>query len=171
VADGRFDAKNERNRVGKLHCPVCEHGLNPVVAVFSRTVPNSGDAALVKLVQKIDPLVPKYKADRLGAFVSFLKLDKDYPEDETRHESIKQIEEFAKQANVPNTTVCLGPMKGESLGGFGVTDSNDLTVVVYNRFKVVKRWTFAADKPPTDEQINEVVTTVENLLKPLPRRR
>src|SRR6266508_6342646 len=39
VTDARYEKTEERNRVGKLHDPVTEHGLFPVIAVFSRTIP------------------------------------------------------------------------------------------------------------------------------------
>ena len=102
AADSRFPKEDARNRQDRMHCFVCEQGLNPVVAVFARTVPKDADSPLAKLVKAVEPLTVKYRGDRFAAFVLFLRtepgmkevvakqpdgteakatLDKEYPDD------------------------------------------------------------------------------------------
>ena len=86
-AEGKFlkgpdgkDVQNPKNRAGKIHCLVCEYGLNPTVAVFVRADAKTlggPEAGVGKLVKQIDALVPKHRSDKLGAFVAFLRLDFD----------------------------------------------------------------------------------------------
>ena len=65
------DAKqrpNPLNRVGKIHCLVCENGLAPVVAVFVRPEAKAfgAESGLAKLASGINGLIPKYRSDKLA---------------------------------------------------------------------------------------------------------
>jgi hypothetical protein len=73
VYDGRFTADDPRNRQDKIHCLVCENGLAPVVAVFAKQVPSGADTPLGKLLKALQPLIPKYRGDRFGSYVIFLR--------------------------------------------------------------------------------------------------
>ncbi|MBP3959075.1 hypothetical protein J8F10_27845 [Gemmata sp. G18] len=102
VVDNRFSPKiaapkgeavkdedrDPRDRTGKMHCLVCEHGLSPVVAIFVRadTAGLKDTDGLSKLFRKLDAdtkdpnkpregLISKYQADKLAAFGMFLKLE------------------------------------------------------------------------------------------------
>ena len=46
----------------------------------------------------------------------------------------------------------------------GIEADDDLVIVLYNRFGVVKRWKFKADAPPTPEKLGELTAEVEKLL-------
>jgi hypothetical protein len=58
---------------GKIHCPVTENGLNPVIAVFVRGA--EATETVTKLVGQLDEAAVKNEASRLGAFVVFLAND------------------------------------------------------------------------------------------------
>jgi hypothetical protein len=74
--DGK-DVPNPKNREGKVHCLVCEYGLAPVVATFIRADPGKvgPDSGVGKLLKGVDALIAKHRADKLAAFVAFLRLD------------------------------------------------------------------------------------------------
>ncbi|MBA4062880.1 MAG: hypothetical protein C0501_04075 [Isosphaera sp.] len=90
------DVPNPKNRPNKIHCLVCEYGLNPVVAVFVR--PDAKDlgpeSGVAKLATRLNALVPKYRSDKLSGFVAFLNLDfKDEgggPTDPTKRVTVKK---------------------------------------------------------------------------------
>jgi hypothetical protein len=79
LEDLKPDQRDPKDRTGKMHDLVCENGLAPVVAVFVREDakkfgPESG---LAKLAKALDAEIrkPKNRADKLAAFVIFLKLE------------------------------------------------------------------------------------------------
>lgn len=200
VTDGRFppvktDGKVEpdpRNRQGKIHCLVCENGLAPVVAVFVRSDLDALNPAggLAKLTKRLDTMIPKYRADKLAAFVMFLRLqggtkvvvvrtkqadgkevetkveqDLEFPDDERRDEYAKKILAFATALNVPNVPFGLAAEKSKALTGWGVKDTDEITVVVYNRMRLVgKPWAFARDADLTDAKIDEILKSVEEAI-------
>ncbi|MCE9531229.1 MAG: hypothetical protein K8T89_08930 [Planctomycetes bacterium] len=156
VADGRYPVKDEHNRVGKLHCPVTEHGLNTTIGVFVRGVPAKDTDAGVIVLKKLQELAAKYRDKRLGAFIVFLALNKDYNADDTRDLRITEISNIAKAAAAPLVTIGLAeatidgtePAPQVKAWNLGVDD--DITVVFYHRFKIIKRWSLKKDAAPDD---------------------
>src|SRR5262245_44046755 len=65
-ADGK-PVQNPKNRTGKIHCLVCEYGLNPTVAIFVRAEAErlGADSGVGKLTKQINALIPKHRADKL----------------------------------------------------------------------------------------------------------
>lgn len=165
VSDDRTDTKSPRNRTNKMHDPVTESGLNPTVAIFSRTTPQAADAPVAKLVRQLDSLAVKHRADRLGVFAFFLTLTKEYPEEEQRDEKAKAVRDLAGQLKAQTVPFALAAGASDQTRAWGLAEGHDLTVVFYNRLKVRDVWTFAADKPPTDEDIKKIVDTVDAALK------
>jgi hypothetical protein len=166
VSDQRSDPKDPQNRTGMMHDLVTENGLNPTVAVFARTTPQAADAPLAKLVRQLDGLAQKYRADRLGAFVIFLTLGKEYPEDEQRDEKAKAVRDLAEQLKAQNVPFALAAGGGEPAKAWGLQEGHDVTVVLYNRLRVVQAWTFAADKPPSDEDLKKIADAIEAAMRP-----
>jgi hypothetical protein len=189
-ADGK-PVQNPKNRTGKIHCLVSEYGLNPTVAVFVRADagslgPNSGVA---KLTKQVNALVPKHRADKLGAFVAFLRLesgpkavvvktkradmteveekieqDKEYPDDEKRDTHAAAIRDLEKALATPNVPFGLTPEKSKAITAWKIGDA-EVTVIFYNRMRIIgKPWTFAKDADLTDEKVAEIVKTVEAAL-------
>lgn len=170
-----------RNRTGKMHCLVCEYGLSPVVAVFVRADPKDGKVApgLAKLAKATDALIPKYRSDKLSAFVSFLTLEggpklvkqadgteteapKEYPDDENRDARAKDVKDFYTSAMTPNVPFSLGPTTSPVVTGFGIGDE-PVTVVVYNRLRIVNRWALKAEDL-TDAKIAEILSATEAMI-------
>ncbi|MFO0935846.1 MAG: hypothetical protein U0798_04925 [Gemmataceae bacterium] len=164
VSDERFDAKSPNIRTGKLHCFVCEAELNPTVAVFSRTTAATESAA-VKMAGMLNELVNTHRTDRFGAFVAFLTLAKDYQEEDGRDEKAKVVRDVAAQAKLTGVPFGLAAGKSAATDLYGLKETDDLTVIFFNRMKVVKVWTFSADKPPTAEDLKAISDTIKEKLK------
>ncbi len=165
VSDERFDPKNVRNRTAKMHDLVTDNGLNPVVAVFARTVPAGEDAPLAKLVKQLNAYVQKYRASRAAAFVQFLTLEKEYPEDETRAEKAAAVKALAEQLKATLVPFAIAAGKSPTTEAWKIGEGDDLTVIVYHRMKLVKKWGFSADKPPTEDDIKEILAVAEKEAK------
>ena len=165
VADERFDKGSLRNRAGKMHCLVSDNGLYPVVAVFSRTTPDKTDAGLSKLVARLDKLVVEHRAERLGAFVVFLTLGKEYPEDDQRDLKAKAVADLSAQLKSGNVPFGVAASKSDAVAAWEISDADDLTVILYSKMKIIQKWTFAADKPIGDEEAKAVEEAVKKLLK------
>jgi hypothetical protein len=166
VADPRTDLKDPRNRTNMMHDLVTESGLNPTVAVFARSTPATDDAPVASLVRQLDSLAQKYRADRFGAFVIFLTLGDEYPKDTQRDERAKEVRDLAEQLKVPNVPFGLAAADSEAVKAWGLQAGDDITVVLFDRLKVVRRWTFSAEKPPSEDDIKAIAATVENQLRP-----
>ncbi len=185
--DGK-DVPSPKNREGKIHCLVCEYGLNPVVAVYVRADAKTfgADSGLGKLVKGIDALIPKHRAEKLAAFVGFLRLeggtktvvvktkkpdgteveekveqDLEYPDDEKRDVYAKDIRDLAGALNAPNVPFGLAPEKSKAVTAWKIGD-DDITVAVYHRMRIVgKPWVFKDAKQLTDDKITEILNAVE----------
>src|SRR5262245_6083215 len=173
--DKRYGEKDEFNRTGKLHDPVGEHGLAPVLAVFSRTVPMKPDGAVGSLVAEQDRLAQKYRPLRFGAFTAFLTLVKDFPDDPDRETRVAEVTRFAQAANSKEVTIGLAEATVDENGKavpspqvatWKIGDEDDLTVVFYYRFEVLGRWAFPKDKQPSAVEIDEIAAQVDKVLGP-----
>lgn len=175
--------RHPNDRTDKVHCLVCEYGLSPVLAVFVRADPKTlgPDAGVVKLARATNALISevrdnkdnRYKEGKLAAFVGFLQmrgpakavdvggvaveLDGEYPDDEARAERALEVGNLARAADAANVPFGLAPVAGKAADAWGLKADDAVTVVLYYRLKVVKRWTFPADGP-TDDQIRTVMT-------------
>jgi hypothetical protein len=175
VNEPRFAASEIRNRAGKMQDLVCDHGLNPVIAVFSRTIPADATHPLNAIIAKQDELANDYASRRLGTYAVFLSLKDEFRKDETRDARLAEIQRFIKEASPKRTTIGLAEATVTPDGtnqaavpsqvtAMGIEADDDLVIVLYNRFGVVKRWKFKDDAPPTPEKLGELTAEVEKLL-------
>jgi hypothetical protein len=202
VTDGRFppvkspDGKEQpdpRNRTGKIHCLVCENGLAPVIAVFVRADPTTldRDKGVADLVMKVNAMIsdPKYRANKLAAFVMFLRLeggtkdvtvktmqdgaeveskikqDKEYPDDEKRDEYAAKIRDFSVALNAPYVPFGLAAEKSKALTEWGIKDDDKVTVVAYYRMrKLAEPWRFKEAADLKDDKVTEILKTIEKAL-------
>lgn len=169
VVDQRFDPKKSadpkapperdpRDRTEKLHCFVCEHGLNPTVAILTRANPTE-DSAAAKLAKGLQPLVAENRASQLNAFLSFLLLDAEFPADNgrndkgefTRDVKAAQVKALAEQLKTNLIPFGLSAKKSEAVTAWGLTDEQETVVVLYHKMRIVKKWAFNAGGPSDDE--------------------
>lgn len=175
AADQRFEKGSTRNREDKIHCLVVDNALNPVVAVFSRVPAMIGDdktatpnPEVKKLAPKLNELVnkPALKALRLGSFVVFLTLGKEYPEDEKRDESAKQVKDLSTQLATGSVPFALAPGKAKSVEEWGIGEKETVKVVFYREMKVINSWSFTAEKPLADEDVAKIEAAILSELLP-----
>ncbi|MCZ2343301.1 MAG: hypothetical protein LC104_16130 [Bacteroidales bacterium] len=183
ASDLRYPAESVRNRQAKMHCLICEAGLNPVIAVFARTDPATltADTPLGKLIQTLgrptadkDPggFVAKHRAANAAAFVLFLTLDKPYPSDDrgeavkglVRDEQAQALRNAAEQLKAPGVPLALAATASPATEAWKLDPAQEITVVVYNRMRIVKRWEFNADHPLNDEAIADILKTGEQAI-------
>ena len=195
-ADGK-PVQNPKNRTGKIHCLVCEYGLNPTVAVFVRADAKAvgPDGGVGKLVKQVNAMVPKHRAEKLGAFVAFLRLDfegkagtkvvtvktkrpdgteaenkvetdQEYPDDEKRDAYAKDIADFEAALAVPNVPFGLAPEKSKANAAWKIGDADEVTVIFYQRMRIVGQpWRFAKAADLTDAKVAEIVKGIETALE------
>ena len=179
VTDDRFPPKvtpikapedrDPRDRTDKMHCLVCEYGLNPAVLVFSRATP-AEDGPAAKLAKQLDLILQTREArgNSFNAAVVFLTRDAEYPSDTRRNdkgefvreEMAKQVKDLATQLKAPRVVFALAAKASPDLAGWGVADADETVVVLYNRLRVVKRWNFAAGAP-SDDEVKAVAAAVK----------
>ena len=177
VADPRYPADDIRNRTGKMQDLVTEHGLNPVVAVFGRAIPTDANSPLAAIVKKLDDLAEtkEAKAKRLGTYLVFLSLKNEFRKDETRDARLKEAAQFVSGVMPKRTTIGLAeatvtpdmteqPLVPAQVTAMGVGAEDDIVVVFYNNFGVVKRWKFKASTPPTEDDLKAIDAEVSRVL-------
>jgi hypothetical protein len=177
VAEPRFPKDDVRNRTGKMQDLVTDHALEPTIAVFSRTIPADVVQPMAFVIKKLDALqeAKEYKAKRLGAFVVFLALKDEFRKDETRDARIREIEQFVSQLMPKHTTIGLAeatetpdgtnmPLVPAQVQAMGIGPEDDLVIVFYDKFHVIKRWKFPASKGPTEEDLKQLDDVVAKTL-------
>lgn len=176
VAEPRYSEKDPRNRTGKMPDLVAEHGLKPVVAVFSRSIPKEAANPLADILKKTDSYVENYKSRKFGAFLVFLALKDEFRKhdpDNSRDERIKDVKQFVNGAKPAKTTIGLaeatvitdtGALVPAQVTNFGIGPEDDLVIVFFNDLRVVKRWNFKAGMAPTAADLEDLDNTVATTL-------
>ena len=173
VLDNRFAATEEGNRVGKLHCLVCEQGIYPTLAVIARTPPENKDSALFGLFALQDGLSEKYRSLKFGAFTIFVSMEKEFHNDDYREKSIARIESSLREAPPKRVSVGLAELKknidgrevdNPALTELKIAEADDITVLLYNRMTIVKRWSFTKEKSPTEADLAAIRTATDDLM-------
>jgi hypothetical protein len=179
VAEPRFEEKDVRNRTGKLQDLVTDYGLNPVIAVFSRAIPTDANHPIAALIAKLDDMASDggWKDRRFGAYVVFLALKNEFRKDDTRDARIREISQFA--TGVKPTRVTIGvaeatetpdgaeqPLVPAQVTAMGIGPEDDLVIVFYHNFHVVKRWKFKAGMAPGEGDLAAIEAEVTKHLGP-----
>ncbi len=153
--------EGKRNVTGFQHDLIVANELNPTVAVFSRSA--KPDDATAKLVGKLKELAATYKTIDFGAYLFFPVLDKVYADDAKSKATADELKKWGEGVPVGPVVIGLSEKDSAQTKAWNVHDTG-VTVVFYNRLRVVKRW----DLPPggvTDEVIAELAAEVNKELK------
>jgi hypothetical protein len=121
---------------GNPHCLVCEYGLDPVVAIFTR----ERSATLKSLLQKVDAALERQRGARLHGFAVILS--DDFAKEESRKKLIKDVTEWATEFKRVVVSVD-GPSGPEK---YNLNKDADLTVLLYCKHKVLANFAFAKDE-------------------------
>jgi hypothetical protein len=119
---------------GMFHCPVSEHGLNPVVLVFVKGTTLSD--TLLQLLQKLDEAVPRHERVRAAAAVVFLdEAIKDIVKDDDLRSAVTAALEpkLNPLANLTAAVDAFEPVQKQ----YRLNPETDITVLVCNKLKVV----------------------------------
>lgn len=165
VLDQRTDPKDpqgKRNVTGFQHDLITANELNPTVVVFSRAAATKADEPVGVFVGKLKELATTYKTIDFGAYLFFPILDKPYTDDPKAAATADALKKWAEGVPVGPVVVGLCEKVSEQTKAWNLPEQG-ITVVFYNKLKVVKRWDLAADGL-TEEKMGEVVATVNKEL-------
>ena len=117
----------------------------------------------------------RHRAANAAAFVIFLVLEKPFPMDErgsasrdtavndlVRTQQLTALRTAAKALNAPGVPLGLAPIQSEAADAWKLGQADEITVVVYNRMAVVKKWTFGPADPLTDAAIAAIVKAADD---------
>jgi len=160
-------------RAQHFHCFFCQHGLNPAVAVIALQAPANPQEPLAVLLQKLNAMAAANKDVKLGAFAIFLTLDKDFYEDGARDPKVAELEGLNKQLNLTDLSLGLSHPEAQPVKQFGIITRDDplnnntkrhvVTVLVYDKHKVVERFQFTEEAKLDEAAIQRIFAAVESL--------
>jgi hypothetical protein len=136
-----FNVTGKEKHRSRFHDLVSEHGLDPVVLVFVRGV-EPGDFVM-DLLQKLEALAAKNERSRLAVVAVFLTDDvKDLVKDDAKREDaagkvmdkVGKVEHVAAAVDVP----------ADVKDAYKLNDDAEVTVMLYNKFRVETNRAFAA---------------------------
>jgi hypothetical protein len=127
-------------------------------------------------MQKLDAFAGEHKAEKFGTFAIFLTLDKPYLEELTRDAKVGVIESLVKTLNLKgNMSLGISDQDSQPVKQYGIVTKDDsvnsvkkhlVTVLVYNRHKAEKRFTFTEDKKLDEAAIKDIFAAVEKMVPP-----
>lgn len=163
-------------RAKHFHDFFTENDLNPTVAIIALQPPANAQDPLGVLMQKLDAFAAEHKAQKFGAFAIFLTLDKPYLEELGRDAKVGVIESLIKTLNLKgDMSLGIADQDSHPVKQYGIVTKDDpvnnvkkhlVTVLVYNKQKVEKRFTFTEDKKLDEAAIRDIFAAVEKMLPP-----
>jgi hypothetical protein len=139
------------------HCLVCEFGLLPTVAVFTREFP-APDRPVTKLLQALDAAVEKYRPRGLRAFAVVLT---DESQDvDARRAAAQRLKDLADAAKLKHVVLSLDAAAGPK--EYKLSPEAGLTVLVYVKQKVEANFAFPKDAF-ADDNVKAILAAVEKL--------
>jgi hypothetical protein len=155
---GTFQPYNLNGKFrGRFHCLVCEHGLNPVAAVFVRGTDDL--QGLTAFLQALDAAVKKNEKSRLAAFAIFVdeQLPNVVSDDEKREELARKLDDLA--GKLDKVAVALASKK--DLEKYPFAQDAEITLLLYNKLKIVESQVLTRDKLTKEAipaLVNEIVS-------------
>jgi hypothetical protein len=148
------------SHAGVPHCLVCEYGLEPVVLVFAREVPDKG-TPLANLLKKLDEAVSRHQTARLRAIAAFLS--PEVGNEDTRVELVRRVQGLANSPDMDLKQVAL------SVGGeagpekYNLSKEADVTVLLYYKLKIEANFAYAKGKL-TDKDVTAILAAVDKMV-------
>jgi hypothetical protein len=166
VSGPYLDKLREQNKSRKkifahFHCPVCDHGLEPIVLVFVREV--RADADLKELLKRLEAAAEKNPTARLAVTAVFVADDlKDVvTNDDTREELAGKLEDLAAELKLKKVALCLDG--APDLEKYELDRDVAYTVVLARKYQVV----YSQELPRnglTAEAVNAILDEVAQKL-------
>jgi hypothetical protein len=142
---------------GKPHCLVCEHGLNPVAAVFLREAPNP-DTPAASLLKKLDEAVARHERVKLGAFA--VLLTDQFTNELASKGLVQTLERLVSSLDLKGLVLSVGGAAGPEK--YNLNKDAAVTVLLYHEHKVVANFAFAKDKF-SDKDVAAIVAAVDKM--------
>lgn len=134
------------------HCLVCEYGLQPVVALFTREFP-APDSPLARLLQALDAAVEKHRAQGLRAFV--VVLTNEARNIDARKAAAQRLKDLAATLMLQHVVLSLEAAAGPD--GYNLAPDAALTALAYFKHKVEANFAFRKDGL-REEDITAILT-------------
>jgi hypothetical protein len=92
--------------------------------------------------------------------------DLEYPDedDEKREKYSADIRDFAKALATPNVPFGLAAEKSKAVTEWDIKEGDEVTVVVYYRMRVVKRWAFKTAGDLKEGDVTEILEAAEKAI-------
>lgn len=132
-------------------CYVCRNGRRPVVMVFLRTL----DAKIEPLLKDVDRRVDRHRADGLRSFGTYLSKDPS--------EAVSAVQTFSFDHKIV-MPLCVASNRIAEADGQKLHEDADVTLILYENRRVVKRFAFRADQI-SDAQRNRVADAIDELVR------
>jgi hypothetical protein len=129
-------------------CLVCRNGNNPVVMVFARE-PND---ALVSLIKKVDGATVKHADKKMGSFAVFCN---------DSEALAGKLKDLAKKENLKAFVLAIDNPSGPT--PYNVAKDADVTVVLYNKSKVIANFAFKKGEL-RDTDVQRIVSEVSKIV-------
>ncbi|MBM4072807.1 MAG: hypothetical protein FJ271_28350 [Planctomycetes bacterium] len=138
---------------GRHHCLVCQNDVNPAIMVFVREPAEGKDEALATLLKKLEQSAERHQKKDLGAFVIVLSPAAHTSATNSKEEDTDKIieETAAREALLAklkpslegrkHVVVAIFPKEGPK--GYDIAAKADVTIVFYQRFRVLANAAFA----------------------------
>ncbi len=162
------------SRAKHFHCFFCENDLNPTVAVIALAPPADAQDPLAVLMQKLDAFAAANKPAKVGVFAIFVTHEKEYLDELGRDAKVGAIEGLITNLKLQGPILLgLTLPDAQPVKQFGIVTKDDqinnikkhqTTVLVYNKHKVEKRFTFTDDKKLDEAGIKEIFAAAEKML-------
>jgi hypothetical protein len=159
------------------HDPVTEFGLNPVVGIFVNNLTDpKRDEMVRKLLEKVEQSVKRHHEAYLHAFAIFLSpgsyssaTAKEGKDTEALIDEATQRDDLAKYVrklagDLKLQEVVIGFYPYDKLKGYGVPERPGITVLVYAKHAVLKRYSFGEGQM-TGAMVDGIIKDVGELMK------
>lgn len=92
-----------------------------------------------------------------------VEMDKEYPDDEFRDDYSSKVRDLSNAVKAQYIPFGLTAMQSKAAAKMGIKPTAEVTVILYDKLKVVKRWEFGAEGP-TDEQVKEIIDATKEMV-------
>ncbi|MFN4257848.1 MAG: hypothetical protein ACK4RK_01015 [Gemmataceae bacterium] len=147
-------------RAGRHHCLVCANGLNPVVMIFARQIPEP-EQPLAHLLTKLEEAAHQYRDEELGVFIVFLL---DTEKGKEREDLIAKLADWAKGLKLEKVIVSFFPAAGPK--DFALPQEAEVLILPYHKFVIAANFTFTKDQAMSSEDVDAVLSTIPKILPP-----
>ncbi len=131
-------------------CLVCRNGNNPVAMIFARDTSNK---VLVDLISKLDAETVKNADKKMGSFAIFCN------DSENLATSLKDV---AKTQKLKSFVLAIDNPTGPE--PYKIAKDADVTVVLYNKSKVIANYTFKKGELKASD-VEKIVSDVSKIVK------